>query len=384
MGLGIQGPRMTRWLLVYGEISPYTVDLWSLVARDRRHEVTLVYRPRGEAAEFAHEGSLASKGPLHLVKIPADVRTQLRVTKSLLRSPPPDIVVGAGYQFGHTILLPALLRLTRRSLHAAYVGDGNALDPSRQRWAGLQLALDVAKREFVSNVYDSAFSLGWSNDVANWRLGLMHQARIPLYAVDFDGLDVAARDGQTAALDGLAHPRLLCVSRLVREKNLVELLKAFGTHVAAGGEGSLALVGDGPLLGMLRDMGRSLPAERFRLLGTVPHADIGAIYVRADGLVLPSLREPWGIVVTEALGLGLPVLASDRVGAALSLAHEIGQGIKLSAPSQKALAHSIGEFFAHLSRLRRDAAQAKATVRARFDMPKVAESLKRWASQMVR
>ena len=38
------------------------------------------------------------------------------------------------------------------------------------------------------------------------------------------------------------------------------------------------------------------------------------MYAEYDILILPSLSEPWGLVVEEALYYGMPVIISDRVG----------------------------------------------------------------------
>ena len=40
-----------------------------------------------------------------------------------------------------------------------------------------------------------------------------------------------------------------------------------------------------------------------------------AIFAAADAFVLPSRHDGWGVVVNEALGAGLPIIVSDRVGA---------------------------------------------------------------------
>ncbi|MGH6616003.1 glycosyltransferase family 4 protein [Sphingomonas sp.] len=54
---------------------------------------------------------------------------------------------------------------------------------------------------------------------------------------------------------------------------------------------------------------------RATLLGKVPHDELAALYRWADLLVMPSRFDSFGLVVPEALACGLPVLASDHVGA---------------------------------------------------------------------
>jgi 1,2-diacylglycerol 3-alpha-glucosyltransferase len=45
-------------------------------------------------------------------------------------------------------------------------------------------------------------------------------------------------------------------------------------------------------------------------------------YAHASAFVLPSLLEPWGLVVNEAAACGLPLLVSSRAGCALTLVPE--------------------------------------------------------------
>jgi len=84
---------------------------------------------------------------------------------------------------------------------------------------------------------------------------------------------------------------------------------------------SIALVGDGPLRYSLKDHARARHLGNIHFLGFRNQNQIGDCYAMADVLVLPSGLEPWGLVANEAMCFGLPIIASDRVGAAADLVH---------------------------------------------------------------
>jgi len=79
------------------------------------------------------------------------------------------------------------------------------------------------------------------------------------------------------------------------------------------------LIGSGPVEAALREtVGGDGPQNvHFRPFQT--QADMPKYYAASDGLILPSLFEPWGLVVNEAMACGLPVLVSGRCGCAEDL-----------------------------------------------------------------
>jgi len=107
-----------------------------------------------------------------------------------------------------------------------------------------------------------------------------------------------------------AGTRYLFVGRLIERKGLDVLLDAFGRV----GAGELWIAGDGPL----RQMVDAAAAQdtRIRVIGHAAGNALAQAYREADVLVVPSLYEPWGLVVHEGLAYGLPVIATDQVGAA--------------------------------------------------------------------
>ncbi|MHC8504543.1 MSMEG_0565 family glycosyltransferase [Pseudonocardia artemisiae] len=63
-------------------------------------------------------------------------------------------------------------------------------------------------------------------------------------------------------------------------------------------------------LASLPELGLTL-GEDVVLLGTVDETELAGWYHAADALSFPSVKEGWGLVVLEAMGAGLPVIASD-------------------------------------------------------------------------
>jgi glycosyltransferase involved in cell wall biosynthesis len=79
----------------------------------------------------------------------------------------------------------------------------------------------------------------------------------------------------------------------------------------------------------------------------VPREELPKLYAAADALVLPSVptatfREPWGLVVNEAMQQGTPAIASDAVGAvAGGLVRDGRNGLVVPAGDADALAVRI-------------------------------------------
>jgi teichuronic acid biosynthesis glycosyltransferase TuaC len=115
---------------------------------------------------------------------------------------------------------------------------------------------------------------------------------------------------QAAARQQLGLPArgrlLLGVGRLVVGKGFDLAAKALARLPE---DVSLVLVGDGPERATIAESG----GERVIFLGARPPGEVAVAYRAADLFVLPSEREGWPNVVTEALASGLRVVAS-RVG----------------------------------------------------------------------
>ncbi|HEX6993970.1 MAG TPA: glycosyltransferase family 1 protein [Gammaproteobacteria bacterium] len=104
-------------------------------------------------------------------------------------------------------------------------------------------------------------------------------------------------------------PIVLLVSRLVREKNLADLIGMDRILKQRGLRYRLALVGDGP---MRRELEAALPDACFA--GHQTGDALARWYASADVFVFPSTTETFGNVVLEALASGVPAVVVDRGG----------------------------------------------------------------------
>ena len=100
-----------------------------------------------------------------------------------------------------------------------------------------------------------------------------------------------------------AGPAFLCLGGLTERKNVVRLADAF----ASLGEGRLTFAGEGPRRAALA--GR----PNVRLEGTVAHDRVPELIAAADVVCQPSLVEPLGQALLEAMASGRPVVAT-RIG----------------------------------------------------------------------
>jgi glycosyltransferase involved in cell wall biosynthesis len=206
------------------------------------------------------------------------------------------------------LLYPLLFRLPSRFLpggtrQARYLGQFGV---EQERMTIAQMTVDVcAIRQFCAENREAARS------AARARWGMSADQRIVLY-----------------------------VGRLEASKGLQELLSAFAHAAAEENDLCLAIAGDGSLRAHVEAIAAK-PDCRVTYLGRLSGDDVLRSYLAADLLVLPSLFEPWGLVINEAMACGLPVIVSDRVGCVDDLVRPGETGLIVGAGREIDLASAI-------------------------------------------
>lgn len=103
-----------------------------------------------------------------------------------------------------------------------------------------------------------------------------------------------------------------------RPQDLLEALAKIGNSSTY-----LIMIGDGPMRQELAVLSEQLNIQENVLFpGLIDYTDLPNYYKFANVLVVPSEHEPYGLTVNEAMICGLPVIASNAVGAAVDLIEE--------------------------------------------------------------
>lgn len=105
------------------------------------------------------------------------------------------------------------------------------------------------------------------------------------------------------------------VGRLAPEKNLSFLAEAVGRFVTQNPKGHFLVVGSGPSEEKVRDIFHSLGhSDRLHLVGSLEGQTLIDAYHAMDVFVFASYTETQGMVLTEAMAAGKPVVAIDATG----------------------------------------------------------------------
>jgi glycosyltransferase involved in cell wall biosynthesis len=195
-----------------------------------------------------------------------------------------------------------------------------------------------------------------------------------LYALPPERVHVAEPGVDAAGLvpGSGAGDSLLCVAALTSGKGhemlLASLAKLADLSWRCECVGSVAR--DPAFADRVRECARERGlADRVRFGGPLTGAQLDRAYAAADLLVLPSHAETYGMVVTEALARGVPVVASDVGGVTEALGHGEGgtrPGLLVPAGDPAALAAALRAWLedAELrSQLRRAARERRTQLR---------------------
>ena len=153
------------------------------------------------------------------------------------------------------------------------------------------------------------------------------------------------RDRRAAIRTGFGLPEnakvILAVAKMSPRESPWDLLRALA-HAPRADWWTL-VVGDGAERPELEAFVHDRQLANVRFAGYLPYADLVSAYVGADLFVHAASNEPWGVSVHEAIACGLPVIASDRVGAARDLIRPGRNGFVYASGDARELAARLAQ-----------------------------------------
>lgn len=121
----------------------------------------------------------------------------------------------------------------------------------------------------------------------------------------------------------------------------------------------LLVAGDGELREQAEAASRRALGDRVTFLGFVNQTQLPRCYVASDVFVMASLKETWGLVVNEAMTMGLPVVLSDRIGCREDLLLEGRTGLSFPHDDPRALAACLDQLVSDAELRKRMGQQAR-------------------------
>jgi glycosyltransferase involved in cell wall biosynthesis len=205
-------------------------------------------------------------------------------------------------------------RLRRRGVRVGYRSDKNILSEGAR--TGLPWLLE---RQLYRAHFDHLFYIGHlTREYYNWPSS---EGTLFPYATDAVKFSPQAGDKalrrKTRATLGVPADAfvVLCVAKFVDRENPLDVVRACLAALRSVPNLFLVAVGSGVLLSAIHALVTDQDAaDRVRLPGYVPYAQLQDYFFAADLFVHLANREPWGVSVSDALCAGLGVVASDCVG----------------------------------------------------------------------
>lgn len=199
--------------------------------------------------------------------------------------------------------------------------ESTEFDHARSSWK------ESLKGLLIRSLFDWAIAGGSPHQRYLEKLGFRPERIANFYDVvdnDFFSRSSASIRLQSRAYDfGLPERYFLYVGRLAEEKNIDGLLASYEAYRLGGGTWPLVLVGEGPESQNLRSLAeQSTFRSDIYFEGLKTSKELPTYYAFAGCFVLPSTREPWGLVVNEAMAAGLPVIVSRHCGCAEDLVRQ--------------------------------------------------------------
>jgi L-malate glycosyltransferase len=226
-----------------------------------------------------------------------------------------DLIILGGYEKPTYIILSLLCRLLKKPYILLFDGiSSNRLELEEHKLKYLLKDIVISKAKFILG--NGTVSKRYFHENFSYPAEKIYNQYL---SIDTDCIKTLykSRDRIKKQYKKMLHIEetekvLIYSGRLISIKNVEVVIEAISnlqqTNI------SLLVVGGGELQSYLEKKAKEL-GVKIRVTGFLEdQLEVFKHYFVADAFILPSLIEPWGLVVNEALTAGLPVIVSERCG----------------------------------------------------------------------
>jgi len=299
-------------------------------------------------------------------------RPAVKVLTEMFRDGQLDIVHANN---GRTSLASALA--VRKARKGRFVATQHFLDPEHAGHTGVKSAIFHAAHKWVSRYMAHCVAISEAARAGVLRRGEAPEQKVTTILNGIRPLDPQklTPPAQIRAELGIAPeaPLIVCAARLEREKDVQSLITAMSEVKAAFPDVRCVVAGQGAQQEML-----TAQIQEAGLQGTVQllgfRKDAQALIQAGDIFVLPSLAEPFGLVILEAMSLGRPVIATDA-GGPREIVEQGVTGLLVPPSDPPALAAAIQKLFADRQATERMGRRGQERFQSRFTAARMAQDM---------
>lgn len=305
-------------LFLYTEAAPYVMACLEELARYT--EVHLVRWPVNKEAPFK-----LSAGNVHVIERPDDAALERIV--DLMR---PDAIFISGWVDKGYLKIARSQR--KKGIPIVLCSD--------TAWRGdlKQHLASVIGQFWIRRTFTHAWVTGEAQAHYARKLGFgSDRIRTGFYSADTRHFALLGEELLQHRGSNWPH-RFLCVARYISTKGHQYLCDAFAELCEAGeaGDWELWIAGTGELHDQVKNS-TSGSHPCIVHIGFKQPDEMEEVLAQCGVFILPSLYEPWGVVVHEHACAGFPLVLSSAVGAAERFLHEGGNGRSFTAGDKNEL-----------------------------------------------